>query len=223
VIKKPWPGMMRTVFKDHARFEQTYFSAFKVCVTRGWGGVGGGNWGDWVYVGVGVGCVWGGWGCRLGWVRGPHSTHASFRKEKSPSQHPPMRPSTAQGYYFTGDGCRRDEDGYYWITGRVDDVLNVSGHRWGGWMDGWVDGCGSASWCVWRSLRVGVIEGFGRRRMTNHIECAWRHPPTGSALRRWRARSPAWTSARRRPSSGARWCRTASSGGGGYGALALLL
>lgn len=36
----------------------------------------------------------------------------------------------AQGMYFTGDGCRRDEDGYYWITGRVDDVLNVSGHRW---------------------------------------------------------------------------------------------
>ena len=36
-----------------------------------------------------------------------------------------------KGYYFTGDGCRRDEDGYYWITGRVDDVLNVSGHRIG--------------------------------------------------------------------------------------------
>jgi len=36
-----------------------------------------------------------------------------------------------QGYYFTGDGCRRDEDGYYWITGRVDDVINVSGHRMG--------------------------------------------------------------------------------------------
>lgn len=36
-----------------------------------------------------------------------------------------------QGYYFTGDGCRRDEDGFYWITGRVDDVINVSGHRIG--------------------------------------------------------------------------------------------
>ena len=35
------------------------------------------------------------------------------------------------GYYFTGDGCRRDEDGFYWITGRVDDVLNISGHRIG--------------------------------------------------------------------------------------------
>jgi len=35
------------------------------------------------------------------------------------------------GYYFTGDGCRRDEDGYYWITGRIDDVINVSGHRMG--------------------------------------------------------------------------------------------
>jgi acetyl-CoA synthetase len=39
--------------------------------------------------------------------------------------------STYKGLYFTGDGCRRDEDGYYWITGRVDDVLNVSGHRMG--------------------------------------------------------------------------------------------
>jgi acetyl-CoA synthetase len=39
--------------------------------------------------------------------------------------------STYKGMYFTGDGCRRDEDGYYWITGRVDDVLNVAGHRLG--------------------------------------------------------------------------------------------
>ena len=38
---------------------------------------------------------------------------------------------TYPGKYFTGDGCRRDEDGYYWITGRVDDVINVSGHRMG--------------------------------------------------------------------------------------------
>ncbi|QQG36759.1 MAG: acetate--CoA ligase [Micavibrio aeruginosavorus] len=63
-IADSWPGQMRTVFRDHARFEQTYFSTFK-------------------------------------------------------------------GLYFTGDGCRRDEDGYYWITGRVDDVINVSGHRFG--------------------------------------------------------------------------------------------
>ena len=39
--------------------------------------------------------------------------------------------TTYPGKYFTGDGCRRDEDGYYWITGRVDDVINVSGHRMG--------------------------------------------------------------------------------------------
>jgi acetyl-CoA synthetase len=64
VILDAWPGMMRTVYGDHARFVQTYFSAFK-------------------------------------------------------------------GKYFTGDGARRDDDGYYWITGRVDDVLNVSGHRLG--------------------------------------------------------------------------------------------
>lgn len=63
-IADSWPGMMRTVFSDHARFEQTYFSTFP-------------------------------------------------------------------GKYFTGDGARRDEDGYYWITGRMDDVINVSGHRIG--------------------------------------------------------------------------------------------
>jgi acetyl-CoA synthetase len=63
-IAQPWPGIMRTVFGDHQRFVQTYFSAFK-------------------------------------------------------------------GLYFTGDGARRDADGYYWITGRVDDVINVSGHRMG--------------------------------------------------------------------------------------------
>ena len=39
--------------------------------------------------------------------------------------------STYKGRYFTGDGCRRDEDGYYWITGRVDDVIDVAGHRLG--------------------------------------------------------------------------------------------
>ncbi len=64
VITRSWPGQMRTVYGDHERFAQTYFSTFK-------------------------------------------------------------------GRYFTGDGARRDEDGYYWITGRVDDVLNVSGHRMG--------------------------------------------------------------------------------------------
>jgi acetyl-CoA synthetase len=64
VILDSWPGQMRTVYGDHDRFVQTYFSAYK-------------------------------------------------------------------GMYFTGDGCRRDKDGYYWITGRVDDVLNVSGHRLG--------------------------------------------------------------------------------------------
>ncbi len=64
VIADSWPGQMRTVFGDHERFVQTYFSAYP-------------------------------------------------------------------GKYFTGDGCRRDADGYYWITGRVDDVINVSGHRMG--------------------------------------------------------------------------------------------
>ncbi|PFG55040.1 acetyl-coenzyme A synthetase [Vibrio sp. ES.051] len=64
VILDSWPGQMRTIYGDHERFEQTYFSTFK-------------------------------------------------------------------GMYFTSDGARRDEDGYYWITGRVDDVLNVSGHRMG--------------------------------------------------------------------------------------------
>ena len=63
-IAESWPGQMRTVYGDHQRFIDTYFTTYP-------------------------------------------------------------------GRYFTGDGCRRDEDGYYWITGRVDDVLNVSGHRLG--------------------------------------------------------------------------------------------
>ena len=63
-IKNSWPGQMRTVYGDHNRFIETYFSQY-------------------------------------------------------------------DGYYFTGDGCRRDDDNYYWITGRVDDVINVSGHRMG--------------------------------------------------------------------------------------------
>jgi acetyl-CoA synthetase len=63
-LVRSWPGQMRTVYGDHERFVQTYFSTYR-------------------------------------------------------------------GRYFTGDGCRRDEDGYYWITGRVDDVLNISGHRLG--------------------------------------------------------------------------------------------
>ncbi|XP_039104613.1 acetyl-coenzyme A synthetase, cytoplasmic isoform X3 [Hyaena hyaena] len=61
VFKQPWPGIMRTVYGNHERFEATYFKKFP-------------------------------------------------------------------GYYVTGDGCRRDQDGYYWITGRIDDMLNVSGH-----------------------------------------------------------------------------------------------
>jgi acetyl-CoA synthetase len=63
-MRRPWPGQARTLYGDHQRFRDTYFSRFP-------------------------------------------------------------------GHYFTGDGCWRDEDGYYWITGRVDDVLNVSGHRLG--------------------------------------------------------------------------------------------
>ena len=63
-IDNSWPGMMRTVYKNHKRFVETYFSSFS-------------------------------------------------------------------GRYFTGDGCKRDKDGYFWITGRVDDVINVSGHRLG--------------------------------------------------------------------------------------------
>ena len=64
IIKNSWPGQMRTVYGDHQRFIETYFSAYP-------------------------------------------------------------------GNYFTGDGCKRDADGFYWITGRVDDVINVSGHRMG--------------------------------------------------------------------------------------------
>ena len=55
-------------------------------------------------------------------MRTVYGDHERFEK-------PTSRPTPAK--YFTGDGCRRDEDGYYWITGRVDDVINVSGHRMG--------------------------------------------------------------------------------------------
>ena len=64
VVKRPWPGMLRTIFRDPERLRQQYFSQ-------------------------------------------------------------------VEGYYFTGDGARRDEDGYFWMMGRVDDVINVSGHRLG--------------------------------------------------------------------------------------------
>src|SRR5699024_2590938 len=63
-LAEPWPGMMRTVYGNHQRFIDTYFSTYP-------------------------------------------------------------------GYYFSGDGATRDADGYYWVTGRVDDVINVSGHRLG--------------------------------------------------------------------------------------------
>ncbi len=64
VLKKPWPGMARTIYGDHVRYLSVYCQIYP-------------------------------------------------------------------GYYFTGDGCMRDADGFYWITGRVDDVLNIAGHRIG--------------------------------------------------------------------------------------------
>ncbi|TDQ66723.1 acetyl-CoA synthetase [Maritalea mobilis] len=67
----------------------------------------------------GVLCIKDSWPGQMRTVYGDHKRFVSTYFE------------TYKGYYFTGDGCRRDEDGYYWITGRVDDVLNVSGHRMG--------------------------------------------------------------------------------------------
>ena len=69
--------------------------------------------------GEGVLCIGQSWPGQMRTVWGDHDRFVSTYFE------------TFKGYYFTGDGCRRDEDGYYWITGRVDDVLNVSGHRMG--------------------------------------------------------------------------------------------
>jgi acetyl-CoA synthetase len=71
-IKRSWPGQMRTIFGDHDRFENTYFTLYDA-----------------------------------------------------------ENKLICDKYYITGDGCRRDKDGYYWLTGRVDDVINVSGHRIG--------------------------------------------------------------------------------------------
>ncbi len=67
----------------------------------------------------GVLCIKDSWPGQMRSVYGDHKRFVSTYFE------------TYKGYYFSGDGCRRDEDGYYWITGRVDDVLNVSGHRMG--------------------------------------------------------------------------------------------
>jgi acetyl-CoA synthetase len=67
----------------------------------------------------GVLCIADSWPGQMRTVYGDHDRFVSTYFE------------TYKGYYFTGDGCRRDSDGYYWITGRVDDVLNVSGHRLG--------------------------------------------------------------------------------------------
>jgi len=64
-------------------------------------------------------CIVGSWPGQMRTVYGDHDRFVSTYFEQY------------KGYYFTGDGCRRDEDGYYWITGRVDDVINVSGHRMG--------------------------------------------------------------------------------------------
>ena len=57
-----------------------------------------------------------------------HDAHG-LRRPRALHRH--LLPASTRATYFTGDGCRRDEDGYYWITGRVDDVINVSGHRIG--------------------------------------------------------------------------------------------
>jgi acyl-coenzyme A synthetase/AMP-(fatty) acid ligase len=74
----------------------------------------------------------GGWFCSWS-EKGGGLKHTSSNPP-TPNQNPQTNPKTKQyrqGYYFTGDGARRDADGCYWITGRVDDVLNVSGHRIG--------------------------------------------------------------------------------------------
>jgi len=68
-------------------------------------------------------------------VSGALCLASPWRARRAPSGRPQAVPRhvllDVPGYYFTGDGVKRDEDGYYWITGRIDDVLNVSGHRIG--------------------------------------------------------------------------------------------
>lgn len=125
-IKAPWPAMMRTVHGDHARFEQTYFSAFKVRQEgvrqrlRAAAYRAGRNCPSFLSA-----------SCRalLASLHALAPCRAGIPSHSLTRSLPHSPP--AQGYYFTGDGCRRDADGFYWITGRVDDVINVSGHRVG--------------------------------------------------------------------------------------------
>ncbi len=100
-IKFPWPSMARTVFGDHDRFRQTYFSTY-------------------------------------------------------------------QGLYFTGDGCKRDEEGFYRITGRVDDVINVSGHRIG---TGEVEDAINDHECVVESAVVGFPHDIKGQGLYAYIIC----------------------------------------------------
>ena len=147
-IADSWPGQMRGVWGDTKRFAATYFSTFKVrasCLlftacpfcsaapSRGHflphlmrGGPCIGRCLFTAPLWLRKGCC-----CRSErWTQGerkiPATPLSSHVPELPPSPCPPP-----QGKYFSGDGARRDKDGYYWITGRVDDVINVSGHRLG--------------------------------------------------------------------------------------------
>ncbi len=118
-VRKPWPGMLRGVFGDRERFIKTYWSKFEV---------------DQAQTTLG-GAALGGAALRAASpAHQPHSTgHAEGGgSESRPTQGQPLQSqSGVSPYYFPGDGAHRDEDGYFWILGRVDDVINVSGHRLG--------------------------------------------------------------------------------------------
>ena len=110
-IRRPWPSMLRGIHNDRQRFIDTYFSRFDVAEAD-----------------------------RPSFPEGDGLSSPSSKREgdglssPSPASHSvtsSLRHSVTSPFYFTGDGARRDADGYFWIMGRVDDVINVSGHRLG--------------------------------------------------------------------------------------------
>ncbi len=110
--------------------------------------------------GAGMLCIKQAWPATLRTVYGDHERYETNYFKPFP------------GYYFSGDGCRRDADGYYWITGRVDDVINVSGHRIGAWravawcMCGLLLGQRGLGWLGW--------SGLVWRTRPQHRRCGWR-------------------------------------------------
>ena len=118
-ISQSWPGQMRTVYGDHQRFIDTYFSQYDGKYFTGDGCRRDKDGKEIKGAGEGRLCISQSWPGQMRTVYGDHQRFIDTYF------------SQFDGKYFTGDGAKRDKDGYYWITGRVDDVIIVSGHNLG--------------------------------------------------------------------------------------------